>query len=142
MMISIDFFKNQGGILRVLFFCQNHNLQFCIQSFSNVGFFSSQFFFSTGITMAWKKDCCKELWVTIALPFQPLLLLLPQPPFLLIYQSQLKTKKFGNRETCKQIYFSFLKHLSRSAHRTTNLTNPEFQYPESKVLKSVFICLI
>jgi hypothetical protein len=64
-------------------------------------------FFSTGITMALKNDCFKELLVIIALPFQLLLLLLPQPPFLLIYQSQLKTKKFGNRETCKHFTFHF-----------------------------------
>ena len=31
--------------------------------------------------------------------------------------------------------------ISRSAHRTTNFTNPEFQFPQSKVLQSVFIFL-
>ena len=30
---------------------------------------------------------------------------------------------------------------SCSAHRTTNFTNPEFQFPEFKVLQSVFIFL-
>ena len=28
--------------------------------------------------------------------------------------------------------------ISRSAHRTPNFTNPEFQFPQSKVLQSVF----
>ena len=28
--------------------------------------------------------------------------------------------------------------LSRSAHRTPNFTNPEFQFPQFKVLQSVF----
>ena len=32
--------------------------------------------------------------------------------------------------------------LSRSAHRTTNFTNPEFQFPQFKVLQSVFFFLI
>ena len=27
--------------------------------------------------------------------------------------------------------------ISRSAHRTTNFTNPEFQFPQSKVLQSI-----
>ena len=31
------------------------------------------------------------------------------------------------------------KYLSRSAHRTTNFTNPEFQFPQFKVLQSVSI---
>ena len=31
--------------------------------------------------------------------------------------------------------------LSRSAHRTTNFTNSEFQFPQFKVLQSVFIFL-
>ena len=30
-------------------------------------------------------------------------------------------------------------YLSRSTHRTTNFTNPEFQFPPKKVLQSVFI---
>ena len=29
--------------------------------------------------------------------------------------------------------------VSRSAHRTTNFTNLDFQFPQSKVLQSVFI---
>ena len=31
--------------------------------------------------------------------------------------------------------------LFRSAHRTTNFTNPEFQFPQFKVLQSVLIVL-
>ena len=33
---------------------------------------------------------------------------------------------------------SFSELLSRSAQRTTYFTNPEFQFPEFKVLQSVF----
>ena len=29
--------------------------------------------------------------------------------------------------------------ISRSAHRTPNFTNPEFQFPQLKVLQSVFL---
>ena len=32
--------------------------------------------------------------------------------------------------------------LSRSAHRTPNFTNPEFQFPQYKVLQSFFFLLI
>ena len=32
--------------------------------------------------------------------------------------------------------------LSRSAHRTPNFMNPEFQFPQYKVLQSVFFFLI
>ena len=32
--------------------------------------------------------------------------------------------------------------ISRSAHRTTNFMNPEFQFPQFKVLQSVFIFFI
>ena len=32
--------------------------------------------------------------------------------------------------------------VSRSAHRTTNFPNSEFQFPQSKVLQSVFIFLM
>ena len=31
-----------------------------------------------------------------------------------------------------------MQNLSRSAHRTPNFTNPEFQFPQFKVLQSVF----
>ena len=33
------------------------------------------------------------------------------------------------------------KYISRSAHRTTNFMNPEFQFPQFKVLQSIFIFL-
>ena len=34
--------------------------------------------------------------------------------------------------------FNGFSHESRSTHRTPNFTNPEFQFPQFKVLQSVF----
>ena len=34
--------------------------------------------------------------------------------------------------------FNGFSHESRSTHRTSNFTNPEFQFPQFKVLQSVF----
>ena len=37
--------------------------------------------------------------------------------------------------------FLFSNFLSRSAHRPPNFTNSEFQFPQFKVLQSVFFCV-
>ena len=37
--------------------------------------------------------------------------------------------------------FNISKQISRSAHRTPNFINPEFQFPQFKVLQSVFFFL-
>ena len=36
------------------------------------------------------------------------------------------------------VLFRFIMHISRSAHRTPNFMNPECQFPQFKVLQSVF----
>ena len=47
-----------------------------------------------------------------------------------------------NRITLKKFHQKS-KSISRSAHRTTNFTNPEFQFPQFKVLQSVFfVCVL
>ena len=41
----------------------------------------------------------------------------------------------------KIVHVLSLRLLSRSAHQTPNFTNPEFQFPQLKVLQSVFFFL-
>ena len=49
------------------------------------------------------------------------------------------TKVQNMQSELNKLNMYLVKLLSCSAHQTTNFTNPEFQFPQFKVLQSVFI---
>ena len=57
---------------------------------------------------------------------------------------QLIEHQFNESRFFLFIYFLsiFSRYLSRSAHRTPHFTNPEFQFPQFKVLQSIFLFLM
>ena len=52
------------------------------------------------------------------------------------------TKVQNMQSVLNKLNMYLVKLLSCSAHQITNFTNPEFQFPQFKVLQSVFIFLM
>ena len=59
-------------------------------------------------------------------------------PFIIQFLFYLTSFQRLGQKSWKKISLVFWRHLSPSAHRTPNFTNLEFQFPQFKVLQSVF----